>query len=52
MTATHNGNITAKTEILYLAFELGDADWKLAFTIGLGQKPRLHSLPARDLPRL
>jgi transposase len=37
---------------LYLAFELGDTDWKLAFTIGLGQKPRLRSMPARDLARL
>jgi transposase len=37
---------------MYLAFELGEKDWKLAFTIGLGQKPRLRSMPARDLPRL
>jgi len=35
-----------------MAFELGDTDWKIAFTIGLGQKPRLRSMPARDLPRL
>jgi transposase len=52
MTATHNRNVTTTTDVLYLAFELGDTDWKLAFTIGLGQKPRLRSLPARDLPRL
>jgi transposase len=37
---------------LYLAFELGQTAWKLAFRIGLGQKPRLRSLPARDLARL
>jgi len=52
MTATHNSNVTTTTDVLYLAFELGDTDWKLAFTIGLGQKPRLRSMPARDLARL
>jgi transposase len=52
MTATHNRNVTTNTDVLYLAFELGDTEWKLAFTIGLGQKPRLRSMPARDLPRL
>jgi transposase len=52
MTATHNRNVTTKTDVLYLAFELGDTEWKLALTIGLGQKPRLRSMPARDLPRL
>jgi transposase len=34
---------------LYLAFELGWTSWKLAFTTGLGQKPRLRTIPARDL---
>jgi transposase len=52
MTATHNRNVNTKSDVLYLAFELGDTDWKLAFTIGLGQKPRLRSMPARDLTRL
>jgi transposase len=52
MTATHNSNFTTRIDVLYLAFELGDRDWKLAFTIGLGQKPRMRSMPARDLPRL
>src|SRR5690242_5102077 len=51
MTATHS-NVITKSEALYMAFELGEAEWKLAFTIGLGQKPRLRSMPARDLPRL
>jgi transposase len=51
MTATHS-NVTTKSEALYLAFELGETDWKLAFTTGFGQKPRLRSMPARDLPRL
>jgi transposase len=52
MTATHNSKFTTQTEVLYLAFELGESDWKLAFTVGVGQKPRLRSMPARDLPRL
>jgi transposase len=34
--------------VLYLAFELSANSWKLAFTVGLGQKPRLRSIPARD----
>jgi len=36
---------------LYVAFELGGSSWKLAATTGLGQPPRLRSLPARALPR-
>ena len=52
MTATHNSKITTKTDVLYVAFELGESDWKLAFTVGMGQKPRLRSMPARDLARL
>jgi transposase len=35
--------------VLYLAFELGRNTWKLAFTIGAGQKPRLRSLAAGSL---
>jgi len=34
---------------LYLAFELANRSWKLAFSTGLGQKPRIRSMPARDL---
>ena len=37
---------------LYLAFELGQARWKLGFTPGLGQRPRERTIPARDLERL
>jgi len=52
MTATRNPKLTSQSDALYLAFELGETHWKLAFTIGMGQKPRLRSMPARDLPRL
>jgi transposase len=34
--------------VLYLALELGAGTWKLAFTVGLGQKPRLKTVPARS----
>lgn len=34
---------------LYLALELANRSWKLAFSTGLGQKPRIRSMPARDL---
>jgi transposase len=36
-------------EVLYLSFELGRAEWKLAFTVGRGEKPRLRTLAAGDL---
>jgi transposase len=36
-------------EVLYLAFELGRKEWKLAFTVGQGEKARLRSLAAGDL---
>jgi transposase len=34
---------------LYLAFELGNTEWKLGFTIGLGQNPRQRTIKAGDL---
>jgi hypothetical protein len=52
MTATPTSNASTTPGVLYIAFELGDKDWKLAFTIGLGQKPRLRSMRARELPLL
>ena len=33
------------TPVLYLALELGLKSWKLAFTTGLGQKPRYRTIP-------
>ena len=37
---------------LYLAFELGNKQWKVGSTIGLGQAPRLRTIVAGDLPQL
>lgn len=34
---------------LYMAFELGNGEWRLGFTTGLGQKARERSIPARDV---
>jgi hypothetical protein len=37
---------------LYLAFELGEKEWKLGFTIGLGQKPRERTMAAGEVKAL
>ena len=37
---------------LYLAFELGNSEWKLGFTVGLGQNPRQRKIRAGDLAAL
>ena len=37
---------------LYLSFELGEKDWTLGFTVGLGQEPRKRKIAARDLKAL
>ena len=34
---------------LYVAFELGESSWKLAFTVGLGQRERQRTIGARDV---
>jgi transposase len=49
MSATHasQSNTTAAPR-LYLALELSHNSWKLAFTVGMGQKPRLRTIPARN----
>jgi len=36
-------------EVLYLAFDLGRKEWKLAFTVGQGERPRLRTVAAGDL---
>jgi len=49
---TRQPNDTTASLKLYLALELGNAGWKLGFTIGLGQALRLRTLTARDLTGL
>lgn len=45
-TAAKNDDIRGT---LYMAFELGWGKWKLAFTVGRGQKPRIRTIDARDI---
>ena len=49
---TCKANDTPVSGRLYLALELSQAEWKLCFTIGLGQAPRLRTLKARELDGL
>jgi hypothetical protein len=37
---------------LYLAFELSWKEWKLAFATAPADKPKICSMPARDLEAL
>jgi len=37
---------------LYLALDLSNRSWKLAFSSGLGQRARIRTIPARDLQAL
>jgi transposase len=48
MTTTRDQQSTPTTVRLHLAFDLGWSEWKLAFTIGHGQQPRLRTIRARD----
>src|SRR3990172_8052379 len=50
--ATRAFQSTVSTPVLHLAFELGQARWKLGFTTGLGQRPRERTIAARDLEAL
>jgi transposase len=42
------GSNTTAAPVLYLALELSWNSWKLAFTVGLGQKARLRTILARN----
>jgi hypothetical protein len=49
MSATRNGDCTAQGPVLYMALELSEKTWKLGFTTGRGQEPRLRDVPSRDV---
>ena len=51
-TMTRTEESTATTAGLLMAFELGERTWKLGFTVGLGQRPRVRSVPAGALDRV
>lgn len=52
MTAATRNDKHSRPVVLYLAFELGVEEWKLAFTTDLEAKPRVRVMPARDLRQL
>lgn len=37
---------------LFASFELSNREWKIAFTVGRGQRPRVRTIPAGDRERL
>ena len=48
MSATHAVDCTPNAgPVLYVAFELSWGTWKMAFTVGAGQPPRIRTVPAR-----
>jgi transposase len=52
MTAATRNDKHSRPLVLYLAFELGVEEWKLAFTTDLEAKPRIRVMPARELKQL
>jgi transposase len=52
MTMTRTSESTAALTVLLLAFEIGERKWKLGFTTGMGQRPRIREIPAGALDRL
>ena len=53
MTATHGlDSISSNSQLLYVALELSEGQWKLASSNARGQQARLLSMPARNLTRL
>jgi transposase len=52
MSATVKHSIGSQTAILYVAFELSCNEWKLGFSVGLGQPARERTIKARNLEGL
>ena len=48
MTAAQKSNSTLGTGVMYVALELGHGKWKLAASIGIGQKARFVDIPGGD----
>ena len=49
---TCKSNDTTERVRLYMAMELSQKEWKLGFSVGPGQAPRLRSMAGRDLAGL
>ena len=50
--ATRTRKYSVEGLVLYLAFELGNVEWKLGFSVGFGQRPRVRTIAVRDLEGL
>jgi transposase len=50
--ATPTQTVPAPTPVLCMAIETGASEWKLYFSLGLGQHPRERAVPARRMDRL
>jgi hypothetical protein len=53
-TCVHQSTASAPNSpvVLLLAFELGERTWKLGFSTGLGQRPRVRQVPAGAVDRV
>src|ERR687892_870221 len=49
MIATTRPEISVSEPTLFVAFELGKKDWKLAMTSGFGVDPWVKTVPSRDV---
>ncbi len=48
MSTTHAVHCSpTAAPVLYVAFGLSWTTWKMAFTVGAGQPPRIRTVPAR-----
>jgi len=52
LTTTRSSESSVRPAVLFVAFELGSTQWKLAFAVGLGTRPRLVQIPAREVMRV
>jgi transposase len=51
-TRTQQSTLPATSTTLLLAFELGERVWKLGFTTGMGQRPRIRQIAAGAVGRI
>jgi transposase len=49
MIAAVRSDVSVNESVLYVAFELGKKDWKMAITSGFGAVPWLRTVPSGDL---
>ena len=52
MSATHKNNSSTLEKVLYVALELSEKDWKLAFSTAMAQEPRRRQIAARNIEGL